>query len=84
MGFEHVLGRKRSSLILLHPLDQKAAYEAIQPAGLFRSLYRCSDSEWNDCPISDHLPEGGLFAFRDDLHQGAHVMKKDSFLSVNK
>jgi endonuclease/exonuclease/phosphatase family metal-dependent hydrolase len=50
-------------LTLLRPLDRKVAYEVLRPAGLFRSIYRCSDPEWTNCPISDHLPEGGLLAF---------------------
>jgi endonuclease/exonuclease/phosphatase family metal-dependent hydrolase len=52
-----------SSLTLLHPLDRKVAYTVLRPAGLFRSIYRCGDPAWKDCPISDHLPEGGLLAF---------------------
>jgi endonuclease/exonuclease/phosphatase family metal-dependent hydrolase len=52
-----------SNLMLLRPLDRKVAYEALRPAGLFRSIYRCSDPAWIDCPISDHLPEGGLLTF---------------------
>ena len=50
-------------LTLLQPLDLKVAYEPLHPAGLFRSIFRCSDPEWNDCPLTDHLPEGGLLAF---------------------
>lgn len=51
-------------LTLLQPVDRKVAYESLRPAGLFRSIYRCSDPEWSDCPLTDHLPEGGLLAFQ--------------------
>ncbi len=50
-------------LTFLQPLDRKVAYESLRPAGLLRSIYRCSDPEWSDCPLTDHLPEGGILAF---------------------
>jgi endonuclease/exonuclease/phosphatase family metal-dependent hydrolase len=50
-------------LTLLQPLDRKVAYESLRPAGLFRSIYRCSDPEWSGCPLTDHLPEGGVLTF---------------------
>jgi endonuclease/exonuclease/phosphatase family metal-dependent hydrolase len=52
-----------AGLTLLRPLDRKAAYNVIHPAGLFRSIYPCPEQDWTQCPLSDHLPEGGLFTF---------------------
>jgi hypothetical protein len=54
-------------VVLIRPLDQLVAYEAVKPAGLVQTVFRCSDQESSQCPVSDHLPEGGLFAFREDI-----------------
>ena len=50
-----------TGITLLRPLDRRSAYEAIKPAGLFRSIYPCPEQDLFECPVSDHLPEGGLF-----------------------
>lgn len=52
-------------LSLLRPLDRKNAYYAIKPAGLFRTIYPCPEQDRFECPVSDHLPEGGLFTFQE-------------------
>jgi endonuclease/exonuclease/phosphatase family metal-dependent hydrolase len=70
-----------ADLMLLTPLDRKVAYEALRPAGLFRSIYRCSEPTWAECPLSDHLPEGGIFTFkgqndRADRTSGVRLLSK--------
>ncbi|MEA3438954.1 MAG: endonuclease/exonuclease/phosphatase family protein [Chloroflexota bacterium] len=54
-------------VVLIQPLDRLVAYEAVKPAGLLETIFRYSDQESSQWPVSDHLPEGGLFAFREDL-----------------
>lgn len=68
-GKTHWLGGRidlifiNEGLKLERPLNRTVAHEALRPTKLFRPYYRCADDQWENCALSDHMPEGGLFSF---------------------
>jgi len=54
-------------LSLIQPLSRATAYDMVRPTKLIRPMYHCPYQKWEECALSDHLPEGGLFRFEDRL-----------------
>lgn len=49
---------------LLQPLSRWLAYKTIQPGSSLRLSNTCRQQDSPSCPLSDHLPEGGVLRFR--------------------
>jgi endonuclease/exonuclease/phosphatase family metal-dependent hydrolase len=58
---DHVLvGR---GIALVYPLDRRLAWDLVRPVRGSSLPPHCRRGEAPDCPLSDHLPEGGVFRY---------------------
>ena len=52
-----------SGLTLVRPLDRALAYRVVQPGSTLELPAACRRDDHGGCPLSDHLPEGGVFRY---------------------
>jgi len=50
-------------LALVRPLDRALAYRVVQPGSTLELPAACRRDDHSGCPLSDHLPEGGVFQY---------------------
>jgi len=50
-------------LALVRPLDRALAYRVVQPGSTLELPSACRRDDHSGCPLSDHLPEGGVFQY---------------------